>query len=93
MRSCRPRRCSGSPPPTCSASRASWEQVDGRDIQQWMGWLLDRNSSAYASNQYRALQQFFRWLAAEDELPESGPGHYQVPSAACAPAAPPGSGP
>jgi hypothetical protein len=42
------------------ASRASWEQVDGRDIQQWMSWLLDRYSSAYASNQYRALQQFFR---------------------------------
>ena len=36
-------------------SRASWEQVDGRDIQQWMCWLLDRYSSAYASNQYRAL--------------------------------------
>jgi len=52
------------------ASRASWEQVDGRDIQQWMSRLLDRYSSAYASNQYRALQQFFRWLAAEDELPD-----------------------
>jgi integrase/recombinase XerD len=24
---------------------------------------------AYASNQYRALQQFFKWLAAEDQLP------------------------
>jgi site-specific recombinase XerD len=33
-----------------------------------MAWLLDRYSSAYASNQYRALQQFFKWLAAEDEL-------------------------
>ncbi len=52
------------------ASRASWEQVDGRDIQQWMSWLLDRYSSAYASNQYRALQQFFKWLAVEDELPD-----------------------
>jgi len=50
------------------ASRASWEQVDSQDIQQWMAWLLDRYSSAYASNQYRALQQFFKWLAAEDEL-------------------------
>ena len=27
-------------------------------------------SSAYASNRYRALQQFFGWLAAEDELPD-----------------------
>ena len=35
-----------------------------------MSWLLDRYSSAYASNQYRALQQFFKWLAAEDELPD-----------------------
>jgi hypothetical protein len=27
-------------------------------------------SEAYAYQQYRALQQFFRWLAAEDELPD-----------------------
>ena len=25
--------------------------------------LLGRYSGAYASNQYRALQQFFKWLA------------------------------
>src|SRR3984957_16556886 len=52
------------------ASRASWEQVDSCDIQRWMAWLLDRYSSAYASNQYRALQQFFKWLAAKDQLPD-----------------------
>jgi site-specific recombinase XerD len=52
------------------ASRASWEQVSSQDIQRWMSWLLDRYSSAYASNQYRALQQFFKWLAAEDQLPD-----------------------
>ena len=50
--------------------RASWEQVDSQDIQHWMTWLLDRYSNAYASNQYRALQQFFTWLAAEDQLPD-----------------------
>ena len=50
--------------------RASWEQVDSQDIQHWMTWLLDRYSNAYASNQYRALQQFFTWLAAEDGLPD-----------------------
>jgi integrase/recombinase XerD len=50
--------------------RAGWEQVDGQDVQRWMAWLLDRYSSAYASNQYRALQQFFKWLAAEDQLPD-----------------------
>ena len=52
------------------SSRASWEQVTSQDIQRWMAWLLDRYSSAYASNQYRALQQFFKWLAAEDQLPD-----------------------
>jgi site-specific recombinase XerD len=52
------------------ASRASWEQVSSQDIQRWMAWLLARYSTAYASNQYRALQQFFKWLAAEDGLPD-----------------------
>jgi site-specific recombinase XerD len=51
-------------------SRDDWEQVDGKDIQHWMAWLLDRYSDAYASNQYRALQQFFKWLAAEDDIPD-----------------------
>ena len=50
--------------------RAGWEQVSRQDIQQWLAWVLDRYSNAYASNQYRALQQFFKWLAAEDELPD-----------------------
>jgi site-specific recombinase XerD len=44
--------------------RASWEQVSRQDIQRWMAWLLDRYSAAYASNQYWALQQFFKWLTA-----------------------------
>jgi site-specific recombinase XerD len=52
------------------ASRVGWEEVSSQDIQQWMTWLLDRYSNAYASSQYRALQQFFKWLAAEDELPD-----------------------
>ena len=33
----------------------SWEQVSSRDIQRRMAWLLDRCSTAYASNQYRDL--------------------------------------
>ena len=52
----------------CLSGHASWEQVSIQDIQQWMAWLLARYSTAYASNLYRALQQFFKWLAAEDEL-------------------------
>jgi integrase/recombinase XerD len=52
------------------AGWAGWDQVTSRDIQQSMAWLLGRYSTAYASNQYRALQQFFKWLAAEDQLPD-----------------------
>ena len=33
------------------AGRASCEQVTSDDIQRWIAWLLDRYSSAYASNQ------------------------------------------
>jgi hypothetical protein len=31
--------------------------------------LISRYSAAYASIQFRALQQFFKWLAAEAGLP------------------------
>jgi site-specific recombinase XerD len=47
-----------------------WEEVGKRDVQERVAWLLGRYSAAYASNQYRALQQFFRWLAVEDEIPD-----------------------
>jgi integrase/recombinase XerD len=36
-------------------SHARWEQVARQDVQQWVAGLLGRYSSAYASNQYRAL--------------------------------------
>lgn len=49
---------------------AGWEQVCGQDVQRWMVWLLSRYSDSYASNQYRALQQFFRWWAEESDLPD-----------------------
>ena len=51
-------------------SRAGWEEVDEQDVQRCIVRLLARYSGAYASNQYRALQQFFKWLAAEEELPD-----------------------
>ena len=47
-----------------------WEQVSGQDVQGWMVWLLARYSDSYVSNQCRALQQFFKWWAAEEELPD-----------------------
>jgi site-specific recombinase XerD len=50
------------------AGRTGWEQAGKHDLQQWMVWLLGRYSAAYASDQFRALQQFFKWLAAEEQI-------------------------
>ena len=49
--------------------RPVWEDVRRQDVQGWIAWLLGRYSAAYASNQFRALQQFFKWLAAEERDP------------------------
>jgi site-specific recombinase XerD len=51
------------------ADKSRWEQVDTADVRRWIVWLLGRYSEAYAYQQYRSLQQFFRWLAAEENLP------------------------
>jgi integrase len=63
------------------AGVARWKDVGRRDVQRWVAWLLGRYSAAYASNQYRALQQFFRWLAAEEEIadPMAGMSPPRVP--------------
>lgn len=52
------------------AGKTSWEQVDAEDIQRWMTQLLHRYSGAYASIQFRALRQFFKWRADEEESPD-----------------------
>jgi site-specific recombinase XerD len=51
-------------------SRTRWQEVDRQDVQRWMVWLLGQYSDSYASNQYRALQQFFKWWAEEEQLPD-----------------------
>jgi hypothetical protein len=56
------------------AGRTRWGQAGRRDVQEWMAWLLGRYSDAYASNQYRALHQFFKWLGAEETCPTRWPG-------------------
>jgi site-specific recombinase XerD len=47
----------------------SWEQVRKADLETWLGELLAARSAGHASNQYRAVQQLFKWLAAEEEIP------------------------
>jgi site-specific recombinase XerD len=43
-----------------------WADVTTRHVQEWTVTLLCRYSDSYASNQFRALQQFFKWHATED---------------------------
>lgn len=50
--------------------KTRWEQVGTQDVQRWTVRLLVLYSDAYARGQFRGLQQFFRWLAAEDGIPD-----------------------
>lgn len=49
--------------------RKDWSEVTKADVNAWTVRLLDRYSATYANNQWRALQQFFRWFSAEEESP------------------------
>jgi site-specific recombinase XerD len=43
-----------------------WPQVATQDVQRWIARLAGQYSDTYANNQFRALQQFFKWYATED---------------------------
>lgn len=43
--------------------------VTRSDIRQHISGILETRSPSYASNQFRALQQFFKFLAAEENIP------------------------
>jgi integrase/recombinase XerD len=43
-----------------------WDGVRAKQVQEWTITLLGRYSDSYANNQFRALQQFFRWHSTED---------------------------
>jgi site-specific recombinase XerD len=54
--------------------KTRWEQVDRQDLQRWTVRLLGEYSAAYASNQFRAVRLFLRWLAVEEDRPDPVPG-------------------
>jgi site-specific recombinase XerD len=56
------------------AGLADWDEVKAKHVQEWIITLLGRYSDSYANNQFRALQQFFRWHATEDpDEPRANP--------------------
>jgi site-specific recombinase XerD len=48
------------------AGVTDWADVRARTSREWTITLLGRYSGSHASNQFRVLQQFFRWHATED---------------------------
>jgi site-specific recombinase XerD len=48
------------------AGFTGWDEVRAKQVQEWTVTLLGRYSDSYANNQFRALQQFFKWHATED---------------------------
>lgn len=51
-----------------AGGRGDWSAVTGEQVKAWMVHLLDTYSDSYANNQYRALQQFFKWYAEDEEV-------------------------
>src|ERR1700678_2167357 len=54
--------------------KTRWEQVGRQDLQRWTVRLLGEYSTAYASNQFRAVRRFLRWLALEEDRPDPTSG-------------------
>jgi integrase/recombinase XerC len=52
-----------------SHGRAGWAELNRGDLQQFIADLLEQRSAGYASNQYRAVQQFWKWYAEEFDAP------------------------
>jgi site-specific recombinase XerD len=51
-----------------------WSEAKRSHVRQHIAFVLEGHSPAYANNQYRALQQFFKFLEAEEGIknPMSG---------------------
>ena len=45
-----------------------WYEVSCHDVQRWLIHLLTPVQRRLCRNQFRALRQFFRWLADEEQL-------------------------
>lgn len=65
------------------AGLTDWSQVTARHVQEWVSTLLAGYTDQYANNQFRALQQFFKWHATEDpdepSIRSQLPDHWRRP--------------
>jgi site-specific recombinase XerD len=49
------------------------DQVSRRNVEEYIGHVLDTRASATAAQRYRSLQQWFRWLADTAEVIDQSP--------------------
>lgn len=62
---------------TAGTGRRGLDSLTPNDVKAYLVWMREtarkRDGNPYApgyvNNQYRAIQQFFRWLAAEEDVP------------------------
>src|SRR5579859_3302064 len=47
-----------------------WTDVTRKQVREHIAGILETRSASYASNQFRALQQFFKFLAEEENIPD-----------------------
>lgn len=47
----------------------TWDDVTRKHVQAWIVSLLDSSTAGYANNQFRSIQQYWKWWAAEEDVP------------------------
>ena len=55
------------------------ELIEKRHVEAFMVDLLDHHKPSTAANRFRGLQQFFKWLVVEGEIPRSPMAGMSVP--------------
>ena len=53
--------------------------VGRRQVEDFQTWMIETRSASTALNKHKALQQFFRWLVAEEEIDRSPMDHVRQP--------------
>jgi site-specific recombinase XerD len=47
--------------------------VTRHDLEAFQAWMVETRSASTATNKYKALQQFFRWLMVDEEEIDESP--------------------
>jgi hypothetical protein len=70
-----------SPDPDADASADDPNVTTRGPVESFQAWMVDTRSAATALNKHKCLQQFFRWLVDEEEMPRSPMDRIRQPKA------------